>query len=98
MACQEGHIEVVKVLIEASTINVNYAIPAGPGIDSNNEGLAALFAASENGHVEIVKALLDANADFLHTLPNGDSALDIAIHFKHSAVIDMLKARIAQRH
>ena len=61
------------------------------------EGVTALIWASQQGHAEIVKALLSANADVLHTAADGNTALDAAIRNKHTAIIDMLKAHIAQR-
>ena len=59
--------------------------------------MTALMYACFNGMKESVKALLDANADVLYTTANGSTALGVAIHYKHPAVIDMLKAHIAQR-
>ena len=50
IASQNGHVEVVRALVEA-----------GASVDqANNDGRTPLFMASQNGHVEVVKALLEA--------------------------------------
>ena len=94
-ASQEGHIQTVQALIEAQA-DLNYAMPANI-LEPQTEGATALIYASEYGHTKVVKALLDANADVFHTAANGFTALSIAIHFKHPAIVDMLKAHIAQK-
>ena len=48
MASQNGHVEVVQVLL-AHGANVNHAAPYGAN---------ALFMASQQGHVEVVQLLL----------------------------------------
>ena len=91
MASHFGHIEVVKVLIKAATINVNYAILAGPGIDSNAEGGTALYIASQQGHAGIVKLLISAFADVNVTqTKTGYSSLMMASHFGHIEVVKAL--------
>ena len=94
-ACQEGRIRIVQALIEAQA-DLNYAIPANI-LMPDCKGLTALVYASIKGYTNVVKALLDANADVFHTDSNGATALDFAIEHKHAAIIDMLKAHIAQR-
>ena len=51
--------------------------------------------ASANGHIECVKILLSAGANALHKDIDGNTALDVAIHFKHPAVEAVLRAHIA---
>ena len=53
MASQNGHAEVVKLLLAAKA-DVNAAM---------TNGVTPLFIASEKGHTEIVKLLLAARAD-----------------------------------
>ena len=84
------------MLIEVGHANVNYAVPVGVGDHPGCYSVTALMSAAQEGHANIVKALLDAYADVLHTTSNGHSALDLAIHFKHTAVIALIQARIGQ--
>jgi ankyrin repeat protein len=51
--------------------------------------------ASHQGQVESVKILLSAGDDALHKADKGATALDLAIHFKYSAVEAVLRAHIA---
>ena len=94
-AIQKGHVQIVQVLIEAQA-DVNYAVPANI-FAPDHEGMTALMYASGKGHAQVVKALLDANVDVFHIAAHGATALDFAIHFKQPAIINMLKAHIAQR-
>ena len=55
MASQNGHVEIVKLLLQAKA-DVDAAT-------TRTGGLTSLWAASEVGHAEIVKLLLEANAD-----------------------------------
>ena len=96
LASEKGHVDAIKTLIEGGS-NVNYAILAGPGVYLENIGMTALMGACMEGMKDAVKVLLDANADVFHTRSNGSTALSISIQFKHTAIIDMLKAHIAQR-
>jgi ankyrin repeat protein len=53
MAAQNGHTEIVKLLLDANA-DVNAA---------NTNGLSPLYMAAQKGHTEVVKLLLVANAD-----------------------------------
>jgi len=54
MASQNGHVEVVKLLME---YKVN-------GDLAENDGYTSLHIASEDGHVEVVKLLLDYKVSY----------------------------------
>jgi ankyrin repeat protein len=53
VACQNGHINIIKLLINKG-IDINI---------KNNDGLAGLYSACKNGHIDIVKLLIDKGAD-----------------------------------
>jgi ankyrin repeat protein len=53
-----------------------------------------LTGASYYGQVECVKILLAAGANALHKTDDGRTALDWAIHYKHPAVIAILRAHL----
>ena len=53
-----------------------------------------MIMASFNGHVECVKILLAADANALHKSDDGDTALDLAIQYKHPAVVAFLRAHL----
>lgn len=70
MACANGHVEIVKILLDnSSLLAVNSA---------NNEGNTALHWASLNGHEEIVKLLLSKGADADVVNKSGRNALSEA--------------------
>ena len=52
MASQNGHVEVVRVLIDAGAL-INQA---------NTNGATPLLMASQDGHVDVVRLLIDAGA------------------------------------
>ena len=80
-AAQNGNVEILKLLIKA-------------GGDTNQlmNGFSPLIAAI--GHVECVKILLAAGADALFKDGQGHTALDWAIHFKHTAAETVLRAHL----
>ena len=51
IASEEGHSDVVKLLLGAEGINVNQA---------DEDGETALYIASQKGHLDVVKLLLGA--------------------------------------
>ena len=85
-----------SALIEGGS-NVNYAVLAAPGVSLESVGATALMGACFMGMNLAVKALFDANADVFLITARGESALGVAVDYKHPEIIDMLKARIAQR-
>ena len=79
-ASQEGHHDVVKVLLQAGC-NVNQA---------NKNGASPLYIASENGHINIVKVLMKAGGDVNQTETNGYTPLYIAIQNNHKDIVQQL--------
>ena len=52
--------------------------------------------ASHQGHIDVVRSVLAAGADPRLARHNGTNALDAAKHFKHSQVVALLEAKIAE--
>jgi ankyrin repeat protein len=86
-AAQEGHVDILKLLIKAKG-DVNQVTKEG--------GLSPLMAASVKGLVEVVELLLSNCADVHRKNIDGHSALDYAIDYKHPTVEAVLRAHIAQ--
>ncbi len=82
LASGRGYIEIVKLLLEHETINVN---------EKNNNGYAALIYASRNGNIEIVRLLLDIeNINVNLQNKNGYTALILASWNGHIEVVKLL--------
>ena len=80
IAAQNGHIEVVKLLLAF-------------GADSDkprNGGVTPLSIAVQQGHIEVVKLLLAFGADFDKPLDDGATPLFIAVYTKRIDVIKLL--------
>lgn len=75
-ACQEGHLNVVKKLLERH--------PFQKDLPAKNKN-TALHLAALKGHAAIVKFLLDSGASITHNVIQ-TSFLDLAILYKHGAV------------
>ena len=86
MAAQEGHADVVKIIILAleAKADVNKAI---------NGGFTPLFIAANQGRPAVVRILLDANADMNISPNNGPSPLCIAEQNGHAGVVNILRTR-----
>ena len=80
IACNFGHVEIVKILIEK---NIDINIP-------NNDGWTPLNTACIQGHKEIVKILIEKDIDI--DIPNNDgwTPLNTACFFGHTEIIKML--------
>jgi serine/threonine-protein phosphatase 6 regulatory ankyrin repeat subunit B len=80
VAAQNGHVEVVRVLLEHGA-KVNSA---------RSNGGTALMVAAEKGHPETVRLLLEKGAAQNRVTHNGDTALLIATHNGHEQVVRVL--------
>ena len=59
-------------------------------------GLTALIVASQKGHTEVVRIMLAAGADPRIANHSGRTALAIAKHHKHPAVVKLLESRLLE--
>jgi hypothetical protein len=87
MAAEEGHTEIVRLLLER-------------GADANTKedisGFTALMSASVNGHTEIVALLLEKGADLnAKATSNGTTALIMAAEEGHMEVVKLLLSKNA---
>ena len=83
MASENGHLEVVELLIKAGA-DVNQA---GSGLHS------PLAKAAHKGHVEICSLLIDSRADLEHGAAGGSRALKIAVESGHRELALLLLKR-----
>lgn len=79
LACSEGQVELVKVLLERGA-DVNLR---------NKDGSTALSWAAQNGNIEIGKALLQKGAN-VNTKAKGITPLSIALNEEHDAFAKFL--------
>lgn len=70
LAAREGHLEIVKYLIESG---------ADVNMSSGNGGFTPLMLASNNGHIEVVKLLMDNGALVGVKNEFNETALDLAM-------------------
>ncbi|CAK8994193.1 unnamed protein product [Durusdinium trenchii] len=81
LAASCGHLEVVRLLLEA-------------GVDkdaADTDGWTALHIAAENGHSEVVRLLLEAGADKDAADTDGSTALHFAARNGHLKVVQLLR-------
>ena len=52
--------------------------------------------AAQKGHVQVLEMLLEAGTDVQLKLDGGCTALDMAIHFKHTAVEAVIRKHLAE--
>ncbi|OLP87712.1 Ankyrin repeat domain-containing protein 50 [Symbiodinium microadriaticum] len=76
-ASRHGHVEVVRLLLEA-------------GAETNNNGTTALMLASLDGHLEVASLLLDAAADINLADSVGATALTAVSRRGHVEVVRLL--------
>ncbi|CAG2253583.1 unnamed protein product [Mytilus edulis] len=79
-ASQEGHVDVVKELLQHSA-DVNKC---------DNDGASPLYIASQNGHVDVVKELLQHSADVNKCRNDGTPPLQIACNNNMIEVVRVL--------
>ena len=83
-ASKEGHIEMVKMLLEVQGIDVN----KGGFIKFGTQ--TPLFSACESGHLEMVKVLLNAIGIDINKKYKRTSPLDIAERNNHNEIVQLL--------
>ena len=65
---------------------------------ANDNGVTALYIASENGHIEVVKTLVEAHAN-LHNVDNlGNTSLSVAQYHSHTQIVKYLENEIKWQH
>ena len=85
IASQNGHADVVSLLLGKEGVDVNQA---------TNDGRTPLYIASWKGHSEVVSMLLaKQGVDVNQATYNGCTPLYIASHKGHSEVVSMLLAK-----
>ena len=92
MAAAEGHVDVVRYLLEAGA-NIN-EIPDNDEVrDYSHKGSTknALCAAASNGRVEVVKLLLDQGGDKSIKDSHGKTPLQLAEQNGHEECVKLLK-------
>jgi Ankyrin repeats (3 copies)/Ankyrin repeats (many copies) len=85
IAARYGHVEVVRLLLSNSRVDVNKAA---------DDGAAPLLIAARYGHVEIVSRLLsNSRVDVNKADNDGLTPLDVAARRGHAEVVKLLAAR-----
>jgi hypothetical protein len=79
-ACEEGHIEVVRLLVKAGADKEKAA----------TDGCTPLHAACGKGHIKVVRLLVEAGADKEKARADGCTALHIAVLHGHDAICMLL--------
>lgn len=92
VACTEGDVEIVSLLLNDPNIDSMLNAP-------NNNGETPLFLACEYGHTEIVKLLLaKKNKEMIKSIEKinseNHSPLSIAKEYDHTEIVTLLKAAI----
>jgi ankyrin repeat protein len=80
LACQEGHLSVINLLIDR-----------GADVEASNiNGFRPLHIAAYKGHLEIVKALITRHVDMNAVANNGQTAFGCARRKRHKSIISYL--------
>ncbi|PKI61665.1 hypothetical protein CRG98_017889 [Punica granatum] len=81
-AASQGHIEVVKLLLEAGS---------GLATIAKSNGKTALHSAARNGHLEVIKMLLEKEPSIVtRTDKKGQTALHMAVKGQNVEVVEVL--------
>ena len=81
MASANGHLHIVKLLLEQADMNVNII---------NDSGNTPLHYASFNGHLEVVRVLIENKADANIKNENGNIAIEEALSQSKRDIAEML--------
>ena len=80
-ACKSGHIDIIKLLIDINTIDIN---------EKDNDGLNALHHAAKNGHIDVVRLLIEHGIDFNIKDLNEKNAIHYASVKGHKDILEFL--------
>jgi hypothetical protein len=89
-ACQKGHVEVVRMLLDA-----NEELPNGQDMINEvntKDHSTALYVATQGGHIKIVQFLLEHHADMNIARMTGATPIYIARHKEFWDIVDILEA------
>jgi ankyrin repeat protein len=81
MACEQGHLEVVRCFVELPTKHLN---------SSNRRGQSGLWLSCSRGHAAVAHLLLTAGADPTAAARGGATAFDVAVSRGHDACVRLL--------
>ncbi len=81
LAAQNGHAEIVKVLLAAN---------ANPNKTVGEDGFAPLGMAAYMGHAPVVRLLLNAGANVGHRIASGETAAMGAAEQGHTEIVKLL--------
>ena len=81
MACQNGHVDVARMLIEKD---------ADVGQADKNDGATPLFMACQTGHVDVARLLIEKDADVGQAKNDGATPLFMACQNGHSDLFVLL--------
>ncbi|CAG2228498.1 unnamed protein product [Mytilus edulis] len=94
LACQNGHIEVIKLLIDVG-MNINDTTNSGStplhkACQEDQKGWSASHVACQNGHIEVVKLLIDVGMNINDTTNSGSTPLHKACQKGHYETVKFL--------
>jgi len=95
LACQEGHIEIVRYLLDTGRPKVSKELMLG--LPNKKTPCTALHIAAAQGHMEIVEALLDAKSTYIDSqhAPKNRTPLHYAIAHGHTKIAALLLTKKA---
>ena len=86
-AVNKKNVDAVKILLQHGA-EVNW---------QDGFNTTALMYAANDGNLPIVKLLLDNGADIKHKDKQGNDAISVAKEAKHNQIVDLLKAKLAEK-